>query len=195
MNFKALAAAAAIIAAGTNACADVVIWNEAIHGDISGDRLVPSAVNLTLGINTLIASSLAGDREYIRMTVPAGLNLASIIHVTWESEDPIAFIGVQQGSTFTEPPTGTNVANLLGWTHFGPGPGTVGQDILPGMGVGAGAIGFTPPLPADTYTFWIQQTGPLLATYRLDFVVVPTPPVFACGLLGLLACARRIRHK
>lgn len=195
MNFKALAAAAAIVAPISATLADVVIWNEAVNGDISGDRLNPSVAGLSLGVNTLIASSLTGDREYIRLTIPAGLNLASIINVTWESEDPIAFIGVQQGPTFTEPPTGTNVANLLGWTHFGSGPGTVGQNILPAMSASAGAIGFTPPLAANTYTFWIQQTGPLLATYRLDFVVAPAPGTAAFSAIAFAGVARRRGRK
>lgn len=195
MNLKALAAAAAVVASASAALADVVIWNEAVNGDISGDRLNPSTVGLSLGINTLIANSLTGDREYIRMTIPAGLNLASIINVSWESEDPIGFIGVQQGPTFTEPPTGTNVANLLGWTHFGSGPGTVGQNMLPAISVGAGAIGFTPPLAASTYTFWIQQTGPALATYRLDFVVAPAPGTAALLVMAIAGGARRRGRK
>jgi hypothetical protein len=192
VNFKSAAVVAAM-SLGALARADVVIWDESINGDISGDRLNPSFVNLSLGVNTLIASSLTGDREYIRMTIPAGLNLASIVNVTWISEDPIGFIAVQQSATFTEPPTGTNVANLLGWMHFGSGPGTVGQNILAALGQGAGSIGFAPPLPASTYTFWIQQTGPFLATYRLDFVVVPAPGTVALGALALLCAPRRRR--
>lgn len=173
--------------------ADVVVWNEAINGDISGDRLNPSSVVLSLGVNTLIASSVSGDREYIRMIVPAGFTLESVVHVSWDSEDPIAFMAVQQGATFTEPPTGTNVGNLLGWSHFGPGEGTVGLDILPRIGTGAGAIGFTPPLAANTYTFWVQQTGPFMSTYRLDFVIAPAPASIATLLFGSVIAAHRRR--
>ena len=191
MRRGSIVVAGGIVVCAAGARADIVVWNETIHGDISGDRLNPSTVALSPGVNALIATSNTGDREYIRMTVPAGLNLAAIMHVTWQSEDPIAFIGVQAGPTFTEPPTGTNVANLLGWTHFGSGPGTVGFDVLPAISTGAGAIGFTPPLAANTYTFWIQQTGPALATYRLDFIVAPSPGTAMFGLLMLGLTPRR----
>lgn len=168
-----------------------VIWNEAVHGDLSGDPFNPTAVNLSLGSNSLLATSVSGDREYIRMTIPAGMQLVAILHAGWVSDDPIAFIAVQSGPVMTEPPTGTNPANLLGWTHFG--VATFGQDILPAVGAGPMAIGFTPPLPAGTYTFWIQQTGPLASTYELDFQVVPVPGSAAMVGLGCLLATRRRR--
>jgi len=46
-------------------------------------------------------------------------------------------------------------------------------------------MGFVPPLPSGTYTFWAQQlNGP--TTYQLDFVVAPEP-VPSIGPLGLVA--------
>ena len=195
MTTMARALALGIVLAASSAQADIVIWDESVHGDLSGDRLIPTPVNLALGINTLIASSLTGDREYVRMTIPAGMNLSGIVHVSWVSTDPLAFIGVQQGASFTEPPTGTNVANVLGYTHFGPGAGTLGLDILPAIGTGPGAIGFTPPLPGNVYTFWIQQTGASLATYRLDFVVAPSPGTGILAAAGLFGLARRRRQR
>lgn len=173
--------------------ADQTIWDESVNGDLSGDRLAPNTLNIALGINTLIATSSAGDREYVRMVVPAGMQLTQIMHVSWQSTDSIAFIAVQRGGTFTEPPTGTNVANILGYTHFGPGAGNLGADILPGMGTGAGSQGFSPPLGPDTYTFWIQQTSPSLATYRLDFVLAPAPGTAMIGIGALTVLARRRR--
>src|ERR1044071_326985 len=95
-----------------------VVWNESSNGDLSGDMANPTPVTLALGSNLLIATSMAGDREYVRMTVPAGLFLAQLINDSWQSTDQIGFLAVQAGPTFTEPPTGTNVANLLGYSHF-----------------------------------------------------------------------------
>jgi hypothetical protein len=46
-------------------------------------------------------------------------------------------------------------------------------------------MGFTPPLAAGNYTFWIQQTGANSATYTLDFRVTPEPGTLA--LLGISA--------
>jgi hypothetical protein len=163
-------------------------WDETVNGDLSNDRLNPTAVSLGLGSNTLSASSVGGtniDREYVRVGVPAGGLLSQLVLTAYASTDPLSFIGVQSGSTFTEPPTGTNVANLYGYTHFGPGALGIGANYLPAIGTGAGAQGFTPPLAAGNYTFWIQQTSSTApTTYTFDFVVVPEP-----GVLALLAVA------
>ena len=55
--------------------------------------------------------------------------------------------------------------------------------------MGPGAIGFTPPLPAGDYTFWMQQTGANSATYQFDFIVTPEPAtaglLFAAAVLLL----------
>ena len=86
-----------------------------------------------------------------------------------------------------------NPANLLGWSHFGPGNGTVGTDILDNIGAGAGAMGFVPPLPAGDYTFLIQQTGGSASDYTFQFSVVPLPPTVL--LLGpVLLVITRLRR-
>lgn len=170
----------------------VVVHDESLNGDLSNDRLIPTAYALALGTNSLVATSVSGDREYVRFTVPAGFQLSQVVLASYAGIDGTAFIGVQAGSTLTEPPTGTNVANLLGWTHFGPVPGNVGTDILDNMGVGAGAIGFVGALAAGDYTFWIQQTGANAATYQMDFILVPAPGVAGLiGLAGVFASRRR----
>jgi Ca2+-binding RTX toxin-like protein len=143
-------------------------YDEATDGDISGDRLVPDALMLEEGVNSLTATSAAGDREYITVTVPEGFQLDSLNLVSYASSDDIAFAGVQSGTTFTEPPEGTNVANLLGWTHMS--ATQEGTDILDNIGSGQGAIGFTAPLPSGDYTFWLGQTG-ASSTYTLEFNV------------------------
>lgn len=170
-----------------------IFHNEAIQGDLSGNPAAPTAYTLPLGVNTLIATSVRNDLEYVALTIPAGRTLSSLMLASYTSVDPIAFIAVQSGAVFTEPPTGTNVANLLGWAHFGPAFGQVGTDILDDIGAGGGAIGFTPPLPAGTYTFWIQQTGTNSTDYQLDFVVVPAPGVLGVSAAGFALAMRRRR--
>ena len=160
------AGAVAALAYGQSFVRADVAWNEGVHGDLSNDRLNPTVITVGLGVNSILATSVSGDREYFTMTLAPGWKLEQIFLASYASVDLTAFIGVQNGTVFTEPPTGTNVANLLGWAHFGPGVNTVGTDILDNMGVGNGAIGFTPPLPAGSYTFWSQQTGTNAATYR-----------------------------
>ena len=167
------------------------IWDESVHGDLSGDRLNPNNLQLNAGVNSLFATSVQGDREYVHFHLGGGLSLNQLVLVAWDGNDQIAFAGVQSGSTFTEPPTGTNVANLLGYSHFGPGAGNLGLDFLPAMGTGAGSIGFTPPLMGSDYTFWLQQTGPNPVTYRLDFVVAPEPALLVSMLAGILAVRKK----
>jgi hypothetical protein len=151
-------------------------YDESMDGDLSGNRLAPTSIALGLGSNTVTATSVAGDLEYYTMAVPSGHTLSAVTLASYASLDGLAFVAVQSGTTFTEPATGTDVGQLLGWTHFGSGNSTVGTDILDDMGAGAGAIGFTPPLPAGNYTFWSQQTGASSTTYALNFQVMAVPP-------------------
>lgn len=172
------------------------LWDEGGDGDLSGDRLVPNAFALTPGSNTITATSLQGDREYVTFALPTGKELASVMLVSYAGLDETAFIGVQAGTTFTEPATGTNVANVLGYTHFGPGPGNVGTNILPAIGTGVGAIGFTGPLGGPNYTFWIQQTSSSSpSTYTFDFILTPEPAslgLLAVGVTGALLRRRPV---
>jgi len=174
-----------------------VIWDEDLQGDISNDRFNPSVGTMTLGSNFLFATSKQGDREYIRIDIPDGMQLEKLMMEHYHGDDLTAFIAIQAGTTFTEPPTGTNVANLLGYTHFGPGPGNVGTDILDDMGTGQGAIGFVPPLNAGPYTYWIQQTGVNPAHYHFEFIVGTVPEPCTMAVLGVagLAFLRRRRQR
>jgi hypothetical protein len=177
---------------GTLACslllaapaAAVVLHDEGSNGDLSNNRLAPTALLPSVGTNSIIATSKFGDREYFSLTLPAGTRLTAINLVAFSTAD-VAFIGVQSGATFTEDPSAPNVANILGYTHFGPDGGAV-DDILDDMGAGPGSIGFVPPLPSGTYTFWAQQlNGP--TNYQLDFVVEPeaVPSMGPGGVLAL----------
>ncbi|MGH1392461.1 MAG: Ig-like domain-containing protein, partial [Trichormus sp.] len=153
-------------------------YNEAINGDISGDRNSPLVLQLIEGTNSLTATSVRGDREYVTFTVPEGYQLDTLVLAAYESTDDVGFAAVQRGSVFTEPPTGTNVANLLGYSHYGPGLDQLGTNILDDLGRGEGAIGFTGALPSGEYTFWLQQTGTAATTYTLEFNITPVilPP-------------------
>lgn len=178
-----------------SATAHATTMDELVDGDFSGDRAQPSDYVLEPGSNSLLGRTAAGDLDYVSVEVPPGATLDSMTLVEFASADLVAFIGLQSGAVFTQPPVGTDVAQLLGYAHFGTGEGNVGTDILDDIGNGFGAIGFDPPLPAGTYTFWIQQLG-LTTDYHFDVFVMPEPSSEAmlavgCSALALLARARR----
>lgn len=169
-----------------------VIWDENVQGDLSNDRLAPTSLTLGVGDNILIANMGWEDKDYVHFHLGPSMALERIVVVSYVSDDPISFIGVQAGTVFTEPATGTNVANLLGYALWG--AADIGTDILPRIGQGPGAIGFTPPLTGTDYTFWIQQTGDPTA-YRLNFVTTPEPASLSLGI-GLAAYfLRAIRRR
>jgi len=192
MSFRPYLLSFTIAAAATCSHADV-IHDESLHGDLSDDRFTPTAYILSPGANSLLATSSQGDREFVALTIPAGFTLSAIIQVSYVGADEVAFAAVQAGAQMTVDPDAFSAEGLLGWTHFGPFAFPDGSDILLAMGEGFGADGFTPPLPAGTYTFWLQQAGPSLTNYQLDFIVVPAPGAGALLAAALFAARRRRR--
>lgn len=150
-----------------------VNYNESVDGDISDNPNAPLSLELEEGTNSLSASSTEGDLEYVTVTIPNGFQLDSLFLSNYASLDPVAFVAVQSGTTFTEPTSGTDVGNLLGWSHFG--SAQEGTDILDNIGTGSGTIGFSAPLPSGDYTFWLQQLGEP-TNYTLDFNVSAEEP-------------------
>jgi len=175
-------------------------YSEGANGDLSGDRLNPTALVASVGANTLSGSTIGGDLEYVRISLPAGLQLGSLILDSVASTDDVAFIAMQAGTIFTVTPSTATESALLGYAHFGTGPtaggATPGNDMLDDMCGAAGAIGCTPPLMGSDYTFWIQQNFPIPFAYSFSFVATPVPEPGTCALLGLgvlgLGAMRRI---
>jgi hypothetical protein len=149
-------------------------YSETVSGDLSNNRLAPTLVPLTLGGNPIDGAIINTDLDYLTIQVPAAAELSAIIFETYESSNARAFLGMQAGSTFTVDPPSTTPGVLLGYTHFGIDQ-LIGSDLLDDLAAGVGAIGFTSPLPAGDYTFWINQTEPSLTGYRFNFTVVPEP--------------------
>jgi hypothetical protein len=107
----------------------------------------------------------------------------------------VSFIGLQAGNQVTVPTSATDATGLLGWWHYS--QADINTNILPEMAIpSTGSSGFSVPLGAGTYSFWIQDfnTGPL--SYGFDLAVAPVPEpatssAVVAGLIGIAACIRR----
>lgn len=187
-----------LLCAALTVCAAAPAWSADLveTTDFSGDRLAPSTFALASGANSVTGSvgylaSGALDRDYLALTVPAGHKLDSMVLGPATSVGgAVAFLGVQAGTVMTVSPTANSAEGLLGWTHFG--SGDIGQNILPEIGAGSGATGFSGPLGAGTYTFWIQDFSDTTVPYQFLLAVSPVPeapalPMAAAALSVLLA--------
>lgn len=150
----------------------VVLHDEASDGDITDDPNNPLPLQLAAGSRQLSASVVAPDLDYITINVPAGTELTAITLDSYESASAQSFIAIQNGSVFTELASSPNVANLLGYAHFG--TFGVDTDLLPAIAASAGAQGFTPPLPAGDYSLWIQETGSSNVDFSITFETTAT---------------------
>jgi len=162
-------------------------YDEGVSGDLSGDRLNPTSISLGSFTNFISGTTVQGDIDYFTVTLPQlsgiPLPILSISLTQFTSTDDLAFLAVQEGSQFTEPPTGTDTTKLLGYEHIGL---PLNVNILPTMGSQPGTIGFT-QLAGPVYTFWLQQTGPQPVAYTLDIYVTPEPSPLALFAAGLVA--------
>lgn len=143
-------------------------YNEARDGDLSDERLSPTALSFALGENTLAGTSEAGDRDYFWFTVPENALLSRVVLSKYVSPDEIAFAAIQKGKLITEDPDNADASKLLGWLHLG--LVHLNRNILPLLGEQDSAIGFSPPLGPGDYAFWVQQTG-ISTEYELKFTL------------------------
>lgn len=174
------------------------VYDEVVSGDLSGSGASPTWVTVAGGSNVVMGSTgrIDGvvDRDYFRFTVPAGWQLSAITPgATTGVVGTAAFIALQAGTQVTAPVAGPATA-LLGWHHYV--VAEVGSNILPVIGAGAGAVGFTGALGAGDYAVWVQETGAGSVPYVMDFTLspVPEPPVALAlmgGLFGLALLRRR----
>lgn len=176
--------------------ASQVIHDEGVGGTsdpLSADNLNPTDVGpLAHGSNIVrgqIEAALSvGNVDVFTFTIESGFQLGGLFVLEYEYVSPNsnpnernAFLGIDDTDSFPynahELDFNSNPfldeTQFIGGTVFGlddlPDGGAGGGDILPRAGVITGSK-FTPPLPAGTYTIYIQQTGPA-NTYALDFRV------------------------
>lgn len=170
-------------------------YAEANTGDLSNDRLVPTPISLDATDNHISGSISNSDLDYFAITIAAGSSLAAVHLESYSSSNSRAFIGMQSGPAFSVAPVDAVAELLLGYTHFG-FDNVIGHDLLAAMGANLGVIGFTAPLPAGTYTMWINQTEAAPTQYGFDFVVVPEPAVAGASGASILVATsfRRSRR-
>ncbi|MGF1447979.1 MAG: PEP-CTERM sorting domain-containing protein [Opitutales bacterium] len=189
-------------------------FEEGVGGlvDFSSDPLAPTAVDLEVGVNTFIGTVTADGgadvRDYFTFEVGVGELLTDIRVVSYETfsggsttPDPVAntaFAHIDEGATSVIPGGGT-ITDFLGGAHINNTVSPPTVNLLDSLAAASqGGTGFTAPLGPGIYTFNIQQTGPQLSAYELDFTIVPEPSTYAAiagGLaLGLAVLRRRLRR-
>jgi hypothetical protein len=181
-----------LIGAFAGSSSAVPVWTETVDGDLSGNRLAPTAIGVSIGSNEISGTTVGGDIDYFTIEVPANTALEQIRVVMYDNPFDRGFLAIQTGSTITEDPNSPNVAHLLGWVHLD--AAFVGGNVLDDLGKGAGAIGFSGLLGPGTYSFWLQQLN-TTTDYTLDFVILPEPGAAILLALGLAALAGRRRAR
>jgi hypothetical protein len=171
------------------------VYNESVAGDLSNSGLTPTLVTVSPGPNDLFGTTGKNattgiiDRDYFTFTVPQGFLLTAITVLPGTQTLGTlgdSFIGIESGPEVTVSTAATTAAGLLGWDHYG--TDDIGVNILPLMGMGAGATGFTGPLPAGQYSFWVQEASAGTVPYGLEFTVAtPEPATWTMMLTGLAA--------
>ncbi len=181
-----------------------VIWDEAIHGDFSNDGLAPTVLSLGAGNNVVHGTTGRPtsfedpvDRDYFTFTVPVGYTLDALTLLPGSLPVHISsFIGMEAGNQVTVSPDAFMADGLLGWMLFR--EEDIGTNLLETMSVpDLGSTGFTLPLPAGDYAFWVQETAVGTAFYSFDFSVsaVPELPTVAGMLAGLTLLGAALRRR
>jgi hypothetical protein len=172
-------------------------YSELLNGDLSGDPLAPTFLQLDSaaagnvpGSNVVDGTtgrdSTTGriDRDYLWVNVPSGHVLTE---VRAGNQTQVggggSFIGVANGVFMPVDPATSTAAGLLGWKVYTLADRN--QNILDDMAVaGNGATGFGGTLGPGDYTFWVQELATGSFGYRFNFVVSPVPLPAALWLFG-----------
>lgn len=150
---------------------------ETIDGDLSNNSGAPTLVSLVNGSNTVSGTARAGtDPDFFSIILGTNQQLDALVLTSYAGPEggSGSFFAVQTGSSIN---TGSAAAHL-GNELIGKSTGTAqGDNILPELGTPRfGGSGFTGPLTAGTYTFWIQETaGDVNYAFDLQVSQVPLP--------------------
>jgi hypothetical protein len=151
-------------------------YDEAVDGDLSNEPSTPTPLVFGLGTNVVAGrvttSAPADTRDFLTFTIPAGRQLTGLRVVSWGGNN-LGFHAINVGATSFIPSSATD-NSFLGGDHLN--PPTVPVELLAELLDGDTAgVGTTAPLGPGTYSYVIQQTGPQLSDYRLEFIVSAAP--------------------
>ncbi len=155
-----------------------MLYDEAIHGDLSGDRFSPSVLEFGLNENILRGSvGPAAEDDVFTFTLPPETYLASVVLLEYSSPANTSFLGVQHSDVYG--------SSFNHWGYVSFGQDHLGNDLLSSMAESRGL--FEAPLGPGTYTWWIDEYTQL-ETYALRFDIVPEPSTafMLLSALGLL---------
>jgi len=183
--------------------APAAAYDEFVSGDLSGNGLTPTFIALVSGSNPVFGTTgnpgTGTDRDYFSIAIPVGFQLSQFMLLPGSAViGNSTFLGLQAGTQVTLPANAPSASGLMGAMHYT--SAMVGTDLLAVLGVPfAGSSGFTPPLAAGNYAFWVQDFGAGTVPYSFNLVVtaVPEPDTYALMLaaLGFTGFIARRRKK
>ena len=103
MRFRTLPWTAVLSLALAEGAAAATIWNEATDGDLSSTNSAPTALAVAVGTNSVAGSVTGGERDYFRITIPAGATLSEIRLAAYGANN-LGFFAIQSGTQITVNP-------------------------------------------------------------------------------------------
>jgi hypothetical protein len=161
-----------------SAAAAAATYDEAIHGDLSGNPAAPTPWTLTAGANILTGQAgnrLGDDYDLVSFTVPAGHQLNRIAIKSFQVDDNYAFLGLQFGTPWNDG-LGYDMLgeHLWGFALLDTNPAIT--DILDLMILTSSVPNASKPLPAGVYTLELQDVDDKFR-YSLSLNVTPVGPL------------------
>jgi hypothetical protein len=174
-HMKTLVTVLLVLAAALPAAA-AVVWDEGTNGDLATDPATPTPITFATGSNTIIGtvSGTPLDRDYITFTVAPGTVLSHLNLVTWDPDD-YGFMAFNAGSIGLLPSGATNSQFLSGIHLNGEDAGHDLMVFFATRKVTTNGLP-QPQLEAGTYTWIVQQLGPFVESYQVEFVIETANP-------------------